>query len=275
MMQGLHVFPCWFDKSPAVAGGFKSATNNPAVIELWQKRYFLFGAPTGAVNGFDVLDVDPRHGGDKWLASQDLPETRVHATRSDGRHYLFKHHSGLVCSASTIAPGVDIRTTGGYVIWWPWTGCKVLSDAPIAAWPGSMLELIHEARQTPITPIFAVSPVAISKGDRLVPKPLYNKIVETMRGWPGLDQRRVRGILRPLVLAREGGNFLLYRAASQFRDLIKAEIITRADAEELLLMAATLNGYVENRGKDHAWSSIKSGLDGKRQTTSDTARGGF
>jgi hypothetical protein len=57
MMQGLHVFPCWFNKAPAIAHGFYSASNDPAVIEIWKKKFFLFGAPTGAVNGFDVLDI--------------------------------------------------------------------------------------------------------------------------------------------------------------------------------------------------------------------------
>jgi hypothetical protein len=122
-MLGLHVFPCRFNKAPAIGHGFKSATNDPAVIELWKKKYFLMGAPTGAVNGFDVLDIDPRHGGDQWLATQNLPKTRIHTTRSGGLHFFFKHRVGLQCSAGMIADGVDVRTTGGYIIWWPWTGC--------------------------------------------------------------------------------------------------------------------------------------------------------
>jgi hypothetical protein len=274
----LAIFPCRrIDKAPLVAGGFHSATNDPAVIDLWSRRFPLWGAPTGARNGFDVLDIDP--GGQDWLAlyeaTHGLPATRIHATRRGGLHVFFQHRPGLGCSESPIAPNVDIRAEGGYCILWHLAGCRVLSNAPIAPWPGPMIQLLHEAEvrggHSKTKNTFTVSPVVFDqRADRFVPKPLHSKIIEIMRGWPGLDQRRVRGILRPLVEARDGRNYLLYRAASQFRDLIKDEIITRDDAEELLFMAATLNGYVAKRGEDHAWSSIKSGLDGK-QTTSDTA----
>ena len=44
--------------------------------------------------------------------------------------------SGMRCSAGRIAAGVDVRATGGYVIWWPAAGLPVLSDMPLAAWPG-------------------------------------------------------------------------------------------------------------------------------------------
>jgi hypothetical protein len=110
-LDGLHIFPCKWDKSPWVAGGFHSASADPKVISLWRQQYFLFGAPTGAINGFDVLDVDP--GGQDWLATYEathgLPLTRVHATRRGGLHYFFQHRPGLKKSESLIAPNVDIR----------------------------------------------------------------------------------------------------------------------------------------------------------------------
>jgi hypothetical protein len=257
-MQGLYVFPCWFNKAPASPHGFYDATNDPAVIDLWRKRYFLFGAPTGAVNGFDVLDIDPKDNGDKWLATQNLPETRVHETRSGGRHYFFKHRPGLQCNESRIAPGVDIRASGGYVIWWPWTGCKVLSDSPIASWPAPILELEATRDERP-QKLFRASPVSIT-GNRLVPEPLYSKIIKSTRGSPGVHQRRVRGILRPLVEARDGRNKALYKAALQFCELIPAGVIARADAEELLFTASVINGYVGKWDADHAKRTIESGL---------------
>jgi hypothetical protein len=47
----------------------------------------------------------------------------------------------LRCSASKIAPGVDVRADGGYVVWWPREGLRVVSDAPVAHWPEWLLGL--------------------------------------------------------------------------------------------------------------------------------------
>ena len=130
-LQVIPCFPCLANKAPACPGGFKAASIDPMTLKnLWQ-RYPgpLIGVPTGEVSGFDVLDMDPRHGGDKWLEANRhrLPAATVHATRSGGWHYLFQHHPGLRNSASRIAPGVDVRANGGYIIWWPTTGLPVFS----------------------------------------------------------------------------------------------------------------------------------------------------
>lgn len=265
----LYVFPVLDDKSPACPRGFKAAVCEPdQIADLFQRCPGpLVGAPTGAVNGFDVLDVDV--GGQDWLSLYDathgLPATRIVATRSGGLHIYFQHRPGMTCTQDLPAPGIDIRSTGGYVILWNWAGCKVLSDVPIAPWPGPMLELIHEAEQAKRVPTPTpdrVAPVLIAnQGDRFVPKLLHNKIIELMRGARGINQRRARGMLRPLVEARSSRNHALYRAALQFRELVEPGIIARANAEELLFLSAQLNGYVEKRGKAAAWGTIKSGLD--------------
>jgi hypothetical protein len=36
---------------------------------------------------------------------------------------------------------VDVRADGGYVVWWPREGLRVVSDAPIADWPEWLLGL--------------------------------------------------------------------------------------------------------------------------------------
>src|ERR1700693_4014985 len=124
----LPCFPCVNNerKSPMTPNGFKDATTD---IQQFAKlcrgqNDFLVGVPTGEITGFDVLDIDPN--GTRWAIDQDLPITRTHKTRR-GTHYLFNHGADLRNSASKIAPGVDVRANGGYMIWWPSKGLEVLN----------------------------------------------------------------------------------------------------------------------------------------------------
>ena len=150
--QGLACFPCCADKRPTTPHGYKDATCDRVVVqELWKRHPgHLIGVATGEISGLDVLDIDPRHGGDVWFAEHKhrLPSTRVHRTRSGGLHLLFRHQQGMRCSAGRIAAGVDVRADGGYVIWWPAAGLPVLSDMPMAAWPAWLCAQLTVASAT-------------------------------------------------------------------------------------------------------------------------------
>jgi hypothetical protein len=136
-LLGYAVFPCREDKAPACPRGFHDATKDPAVV----RRLFalpgaaLIGVATGAASGFDVLDLDPRNGSNAWDGADRLPPTTVHSTRSGGTHWLFRHRPGQRCSAGRIAPGVDVKADGGYVIWWPSAGCELVLCEPLEEWP--------------------------------------------------------------------------------------------------------------------------------------------
>lgn len=142
------VFPCGANKSPACDRGHLAATLNPSA-GFWSNAP-LVGMPTGVISGLDILDIDPRDGGDVWLKANAhrLPLTRRQFTRSGGVHLYFLAQPGLRPSASKIAPGVDVRATGGYVIRWDADGLPV-DDAPVAAWPAWLLaELATPTRNT-------------------------------------------------------------------------------------------------------------------------------
>jgi hypothetical protein len=136
MLEALPRFPCrWSDKAPLTTHGFKDAALN-VDYSSWP----LVGVPTGAITGFDVLDIDPRHGAHLWLEQHidRIPATRVHHTRGGGQHFLFRHAG--VRLRKEIAPGVELKGNGGYVIWWPRQGLP-FEDRPIAEWPAWLLEL--------------------------------------------------------------------------------------------------------------------------------------
>jgi hypothetical protein len=135
-LEILPRFPCrWSDKAPLTTHGFYDA-----VVDVDHSSWPLVGVPTGPASGFDALDIDPRHGGDTWLAQHinRIPPTRIHHTRSGGQHLLFRHAG--VRLKKEIALGVELKGNGGYIIWWPRQGLP-FEDRPIAEWPTWLLEL--------------------------------------------------------------------------------------------------------------------------------------
>jgi hypothetical protein len=139
--SGLPVFPCNSDRKPIVEGGFKSATRDPEVIRAMFARpgAALIGMPTGRATGHVVIDVDPRHGGDAWLLENQnqLPATRTHGTPRGGEHLAFRDPPEIEIrnSQGRIAPGVDVRGTGGYVVVPPSKGYTIKHNGPLADMP--------------------------------------------------------------------------------------------------------------------------------------------
>jgi hypothetical protein len=136
MLENLPRFPCKLsNKKPLTEHGFYDADFGDYT------HYPLVGVPTGAIAGFDVLDIDPRHKGHIWLQQHELPKTRAHWTRGGGRHFLFRYAG--VRLRKELAPGVELKGDGGYIIWWPREGLQV-DDHPIAPWPEWLLELARK-----------------------------------------------------------------------------------------------------------------------------------
>ena len=76
---------------------------------------------TGAVSGIVVLDVDPKHDGDKSLQMleeqyQRLPSTVEAVSGGGGRHIYFAHPGFEVRNRAGMAPGLDLRGDGGVVV---------------------------------------------------------------------------------------------------------------------------------------------------------------
>ena len=145
---GIPVFPCRStphhkptDKTPTCRHGLNDASTDPDTIrELFSHcEAKLIGVPTGPKSGFDVLDLDPRHGSDEWEKANTIPATRIHTTQSGGKHVFFKSTGvKMPNSQSKIAPGLDVRGDGGFVVWWPAFGCEVWLETDIAPWPAAL-----------------------------------------------------------------------------------------------------------------------------------------
>lgn len=112
------------------------------------------GIVTGTVSGLVVLDVDVKHGGDVALQQLEreharLPTTVECRTGGGGRHLYFSHPGRLVRNKVGLAPGIDIRADGGYVVAPPslhasglryvWVEGRAPGRAEIAALPDWLL----------------------------------------------------------------------------------------------------------------------------------------
>ena len=158
-------------KHPITENGHKDATTEEEKILEWSAKFpdANIGIRTGSESGVIVLDIDPRHDGATSLAQLErkfgnLPATLEVLTGGGGRHLYYRHPGGIIRNKANIAPGIDLRGDGGYVVAPPsrhvslqhyrWqTKCQ-----PVAA-PAWLLDLISkdgfvstQGQATPRTP---------------------------------------------------------------------------------------------------------------------------
>lgn len=119
----LAVFPCRpRDKRPATANGLKDATTDPEAITAWWRSEpsYNIAIATGTVSNIFAIDIDgvDAEGELRRLEADSgaLPAT-VEAITARGRHvYFTMPDTDVRNSAGKIAPGIDVRGTGGYVL---------------------------------------------------------------------------------------------------------------------------------------------------------------
>ncbi|MGI9092668.1 MAG: bifunctional DNA primase/polymerase [Mycobacteriales bacterium] len=120
---GCYVFPCRpGGKLPATSHGFKDAARDPATIAGWWTALPAanIGLSAGAT-GLVVIDLDGGQGIDNWRQLREQhPGTPVTLTAATpgGAHlyYCADPKRPVGCSASRLAPKVDTRGLGGYVV---------------------------------------------------------------------------------------------------------------------------------------------------------------
>jgi hypothetical protein len=136
----LKVFPAppgekksYYSKEYADDGARWGATNNPNLLKkYWRENPEAnIGLPTGAENGFFVVEVDTKEGHatltvdgqqslDKLIADNggEWPQTRTVRSPSGSRHFYFTHPAGRKVNSSTseLGEGIDVKGDGGMVI---------------------------------------------------------------------------------------------------------------------------------------------------------------
>lgn len=157
---GLPCFPCNTERRPVTPRGFKDATHDPATLRRMFARADAeaIGIPTGKATGQVVVDVDVKHGkpGMAWFDEHRdrLPRTRTHRTQTGGLHLVFRAPAEVEIrnSQDRIAPGIDVRGEGGYVLVPPSPGYVIEDSAEPAEMPAWLVEACQQPKARPEEP---------------------------------------------------------------------------------------------------------------------------
>ena len=257
----LPCFPCALDKRPLI----KAWNKNARRIEP-PNQWPLVGVLTGIA--FDVIDIDPL--GLPWLEANDhLLQTRRHKTQR-GWHILVSTGGVSGSNDDRIAPGVDVRAKGNFIVWWPRQGYEVI-DLPLAPWPEELLEKarakarLHSLRSLrgdnsahreetprvePSMPRVMVSPN--SREGRYAIAALRNAF-DKLSSWPRIK-------LSGKWQRQPGRNTQLNKLAFKMGGLVANGWIAEALVIRVLLLGAAECGLVHDDGEAQCLATIHSGL---------------
>ncbi|UQA34790.1 bifunctional DNA primase/polymerase [Streptomyces sp. HNA39] len=228
--------------------GFWAATTNPALIHKWwtEEPDANIGAPC-KLNGWAVLDIDPRNGGHTSLAALEqrvgvLPGTVMQITGGDGLHILYQ--TPAFDLPGQPFPGIDFKHNG-YILLAP----SVHSSGSRYQWPG-------DGRfRKPTTPW----PAALlpAKERRAVPaqRPVVRRhtfpSVRTA-GRPGGGRMwTVEDLVQHVMDGREGDrNNTFFFAACRAHELAEQNLISLSEAETALMHAAAAVGLTHSEARN-------------------------
>jgi Bifunctional DNA primase/polymerase, N-terminal len=249
---GLSVFPCLVSGAPATSLG--SSVDRP------DRAYRLFrgtpdaaliGVPTGSVTMLLVIDVDPK--ALLWFRPRvrRFPVTRMHQTPRGGWHLVYRLPLPpaplLGSSAGRLAPGVDTRGEGGYVIWPPSDGYGVVHEGEVARLPKWIVRRLTMALRRPRRAEY------VSIGQQRV-EALANFVVHSRRGEPAARALWAASQAREVV---EAGKIGEREARATIARAAMAAGVDSAPSDEELARAGALeaaeDGRLRDLGKGHSF----------------------
>jgi hypothetical protein len=164
-----------------------------------------------------------------------------------GLHVLFRHAPGFRCSTSLIASGVDTKgeacankdgsaVDGGYFIFWPAAGTRVLVRASLAPPPPWLIDLLN-------------------------PRPKFISAFPTTKAGAATCLASIRGALRVLAGAREGErNRALFWVSCRMGEAVRAGVVTESEALALLTSVGRQVGLLDREIVRTAHSGLLEGL---------------
>ncbi len=248
--QGLHVFPLQPNgKTPLTAHGLEDATTDPLTIETWWSRW-----PDAniAIRTGDVVVVDEdRLGALDELAAEaheQLPASGIVKTGT-GRHFYYRQPADtrIRNTAGKLAPGIDTRGDGGYVVAPP----SIHPSGSVYAWEAEITDAVMPAW---IVKILTYTPPRQPMAD--IP----------FNGSTPYGQRALEDELQAVATAPEGTrNDSLNRAAFALGQLVAGGEVDSFDAQRSLDAAAQSCGLPLNEARKTIQSGFTSGMENPRR----------
>lgn len=236
--QGYRVFPCVAGtKYPATEHGSHDATQDENQIRAWWERWPSANIAIATGVGLYVIDVDDPAS----TFPQTLPPTLASKTPRGGGHYLFRTTEKLGNTAKRLAPAVDTRGAGGYII------------APPSIVDGKVYQWVND---------LPIAPLPTSIIDTLKPKPItvsdlpYVPMVIVK----GYGDRALSDECDKVASTQEGGrNHQLNLSAFKIAQLVGGGQIDEHEARECLAAAAQACGLSETEIRKTIASAFSKG----------------
>ena len=280
--MGIKIFPCHYNepnlkKPPLIENWQKKATCDPIVVANWWKQWpdALIGIPTGSINGIDVLDID-MHGVDGHLTfpMYSWVNTPRVKTPTGGHHLWALHIPGLHLAnwsgqvqyenEKIATPGVDVRTTGGYVI-------GPGSRTPVGVYEferGSEVDL-----RAPMDQLLRLLVHDATKGEKGKPKVRRpepqpsedeGESQGTQRNRTDAERDRYRLCAELAAMAPSEGKGRNPRANEIAYELgpdVRMGLLDKQETVDFIFQSCQSNGLVKDDGEQQTLASIWSGMN--------------
>jgi putative DNA primase/helicase len=109
-------------KHPSISSWVKNATSDIEVVKKWFEEApdSNIAIVTGKVSDIEVVDVDPKNGGNSslrelWESSGGLTPTFTVITGSGGAHFYYNYSNPGIKNGELIK-GIDWKSDNGYVV---------------------------------------------------------------------------------------------------------------------------------------------------------------
>lgn len=186
-------------KHPRTTQGFKAATTDLAQVDKWWSTWpeANIGMPTGTPSGLIVIDADT-DAATKFILDQAIPDM-LDASSGRGVHFYFLRPDNIriTNSAGKLAPGLDVRGEGGYVVLpsslhrsgsrYQWGADSILTGVP-----PELPEGLAERIAAPSTSTPSGAPAEIISGER---NERLISLAGAMRRW-GFEQAEIAAALQ-------------------------------------------------------------------------------
>jgi len=262
--RGWHAFPLKpRSKVPATRRGFYDATTNPAKLERWFARGYPYnvGIRTGLLSGVLVFDTDGIRGTTSWRRLErdygPLPRTLTSQT-AKGSHLWFSIDVPVSCNVEKIAPSIDIRANGGYVVVPP----SIHPNGMVYEWIDYSVPLAPTPDWLIVLALHKPVPRAreINCDKCVTAEPTSAHITATSSAAYG--RAALEREIQKLTLASSGHrNHELNRVSFRLHQLVAGEELPPGIVQQQLMAAAEANGLLADDGLMAVQATINSGAN--------------